>query len=115
MGDSKYSMSNWHKGLQNLRKYLRGWNLREIGGQRELKDKLGMRLGELDCFAEQRLLTNQEWEERMEIDYKLEEIAIAEDSLWKQRAGTKWILQGDTNSHFYHNFANGRRKTQYLS
>jgi hypothetical protein len=29
---------------------------------------------------------------------------------WKQRARKKWTLLGDSNTHFYHQFANGRRR-----
>lgn len=40
---------------------------------------------------------------------KLEEI------YWKQRTEKKWVLMGDSNTHFYHQFANGRRRNNTIS
>jgi hypothetical protein len=34
---------------------------------------------------------------------------------WKQRNSERWILEGDTNTAFFHRSANGRRKTKICS
>lgn len=86
-----------------------------LGDHREVKVGLTRRIQKLDITAETRLLTIQEWEERIDVEHKLEDITISEDIFWKQRAGTKWVLQGDTNSHFYHQFASGRRRKNTIS
>lgn len=113
-GDS-YSMNRWHGCLQGLRQYLRGWSLRLIGQQREAKNKIAERIQTIDNSAEHRLLTMLEWEERIQLEKEWETILSTEDTYWRQRAGTKWVLQGDTNSHFYHQFANGRRRKNTIS
>lgn len=68
------------------------------------------RIQAIDLSGEHRLLSILEWEERISIEENLENIYRAEEIFQKQRARTKWVLQGDTNSHFYHQFAKGRRK-----
>ena len=112
---ASYSLDIWHGCMQNLRKYLRGWNLKSMGDQRNVKTDLTKRIQDLDSIAETRLLSILEWEERIDLEDKLEKIAISENLYWKQRAGTKWVLQGDTNSHFYHQFANGRRRKNTIT
>jgi hypothetical protein len=71
---------------------------------------MSQRIQELDKTAETRLLSIQEWEKRIEIEDKLEYINRAEELHWKQKAGNKWLLEGDSNSLFYHQYANGRRR-----
>lgn len=83
--------------------------------QKKEKDALVKRIQDLDIIAEARLLTNQEWEERIGIENKLESIDRAEELFWKQRVGNKWLLAGDANTHFYHQFANGRRRKNMIS
>lgn len=54
----------------------------------------------------------EEWEERLELEDKLESFDRVEELSWKQKAGNKWLLEGDSNTHFFHQFANGRRKNR---
>lgn len=74
-------------------------------GRKGNEEKLEQRIKDIDLSAEHGLLSIMEWEERISTEEELENIDIAEETFWKQRAGTKWVLQGDTNSHFYHQFA----------
>jgi hypothetical protein len=34
---------------------------------------------------------------------------------WKQKAGKNWILQGDANSNFFHQFVSGRRRKNTIA
>lgn len=81
--EEAYSVNVWHTCLQGLRKYLRGWNLKMIGKQKEEKRVLSERIKEIDCMAEQRLLSIQEWEERILLEKNLEDILAVEDTFWK--------------------------------
>jgi hypothetical protein len=46
---------------------------------------------------------------------QIEEINRAEDLQRKQKAGKNWVLQGDANTHFYHQYVNGRRRKQTIA
>lgn len=85
--DSCYSLDIWHRCLQSLRKFLRGWNLKEIGKQKVVKLEMSRRVEAIDSIAEQRLLSMDEWEERIDLENKLEEMGRLEDLQWKQKAG----------------------------
>jgi len=38
-----------------------------------------------------------------------------EELRWKQRVGKNWILQGDANTQFFHQFVNGRRRKNTIT
>jgi hypothetical protein len=52
-----------------------------------------------------------QWQQRYELEQKLEEIYRFEEIQWQRRGGeVNWILKGDSNSSYFHNKANGRKK-----
>lgn len=112
---NSYSLNRWHGCLQSMRQYLRGWNLKLIGQQKETKCNLTKRIEEIDLIAESRLLTFEEWEERIQAEKDLESFVLMEELQWKQRAGKNWVLHGDTNTHFFHQYSNGRRRTNTIA
>jgi hypothetical protein len=101
--------------LQSIRKILRGWNLKNLGEQRKEKLELTKGVEEIDLIAETRLLSMEEWEERIALENKLEDLCRAEDLQWKQKAGKNWVLQGDANTHFSHQYVNGRRRKKTIA
>jgi hypothetical protein len=81
-----YSLDIWHGCLQSLRQHLRGWNLKCIGEQKEIKLGLTKRIEEIDMIAEGRLLSMEEWEERIALEGKLEDAIRWDELQWKQKA-----------------------------
>jgi hypothetical protein len=57
---NSYSLDVWRGCLQSLRKFLRGWNLKNLGEQKERNLGLAKRVEEIDLIAEHRLLTMEE-------------------------------------------------------
>jgi hypothetical protein len=86
-----------------------------IGDQKRIMDDLVKRIQNLDLVAEQRLLSMEEWNERLEVEKNLENLYFLEDLQWKQKARKNWILQGDANSKFFHQFACGRRRKNTIT
>jgi len=57
----------------------------------------------------------EEWNERIGVEVELESFIRIEEIYWKQRSVQKWILEGDANTHFFHQFANGRRRKSSIT
>lgn len=106
----QYSLDKWHYCLQSLRQFLRGWSLRKKGEVKEERRSISHRIEEIDLISEKKLLSLEEWEERLALEGKMEELEKWDLIKWKQRAGKNWLLHGDANSHFFHQFVNGRRR-----
>lgn len=47
---------------------------------------------------------------RYELENTLEQIYQQEEIHWKQRGDLIWLLEGDSNTNFFNQFANGRRR-----
>lgn len=56
-----------------------------------------------------------EWEERINLEENLDRINAIEELQWKQKVGKNWILQGDANTQFFHQFVNGRRRKKTIT
>jgi hypothetical protein len=57
----------------------------------------------------------EEWNERIGLEDELESFIRLEEIYWKQRSGQKWVLEGDANTNFFHQFANGRRRKNTIT
>jgi len=112
---SDYSLDIWHGCLLKLRQFLRGWNLKWKGAQRANKDCITKRIQELDIVAEDRLLSMEEWNESISLEDELDSFIRLEEIYWKQSSGQKWVLEGDANTNFFHQFANGRRRKNTIA
>ncbi|XP_020702065.1 uncharacterized protein LOC110113730, partial [Dendrobium catenatum] len=56
-------------------------------------------------------------EEQWRLKACMEELSILLNqinTIWKQRAKIKWLSDGDSNTRFYHAFANARRNSNYI-
>jgi hypothetical protein len=49
------------------------------------------------------------------LEKSLDKINLVEELQWKQKVGNNWILQGDANTQFFHQFVNGRRRKKMIS
>lgn len=52
-----YSLDKWQDCLQQASKFLRGWNLSQIGKQREIRNNIIRRIQQIDLIAKNRLLS----------------------------------------------------------
>ena len=63
--------------------------MQRIGQQKKIMGDLSKKVLDLDMVAEQRLLTMEEWDERIETEHKMEKLIHIENLTWKQRVGKK--------------------------
>lgn len=109
-----YSMDAWHGSLGLTRQYLKGWNIQKMGQQKKKKQELTQSLDQIDKEAENRNLSAEEWRHRYDIEAELEEIYRLEEIHWQQRVGDRWIVKGDSNTDFFHQYAKGRRRKSMI-
>ena len=68
----------------------------------------------MDRDTELRDLSSVEWRHRFALEEKLVKLYEVEEIYWQKRGGEKWILQGDSNSSFFHKCANGRKRKKAI-
>jgi hypothetical protein len=103
----------WILGMDALslsRQYLKGWSANKSSEAMKVKDGEIRRMAELDSVSDSQVVGVDHWNERYKLEAKLEQILHKEELYWQQRSGTRWLLQGDANTAFFHSSANGRRK-----
>jgi hypothetical protein len=67
-------------------------------------------LQEMGKMADERGMDASQWQERYDVENKLEKIYQFEEIQWQRRGSVKWVLKGDSNNGYFHNIANGRKK-----
>lgn len=80
-----YSLNNWHRRLQTLRQYLRGWSTKMKGEIKATKLSISNRIEDIDLIAEKILLSLEEWEERISLEGRLEDMIKWDELQWKQK------------------------------
>lgn len=73
---------------------------------RKEKQELLRRTDELDRKAEVCLLSQQEWDLKQCLKDRLAQLLREEEIKWFQRAKTKKLLQGDSNTKYFQMVAN---------
>jgi hypothetical protein len=108
--NSGYSLDCWHGCTVFLRTKLKGWNIKRMGEQKREKWDLLLELSNIDNQAENRELLPEEWAHKYQVERKLENLYLEEEIYWRQRIGKHWLQAGDSNTRFFHQFTNGRRR-----
>ena len=55
-------------------------------------------------------LSIEDWARRYALESSLMSIYKGEEAFWRQWSRQMWILQGESNSAYFHALANGRRR-----
>jgi hypothetical protein len=105
----------WHYMSSGLRQYLRGWSRNQGAATRREKSALLAQIEHLDARADSLGLEEEEWAEQYTLEDQLLHIVREEEDYWQQRGRTKWALQGDANTAYFHVVANGRRRKCNIS
>ena len=65
-------------------------------------------------MAETRLLTAQEIELKSQSNAQVARMLREEELKWYQRSKAQFILEGDSNTRYFHNVANGRHRKKRI-
>ncbi|KAL4302002.1 hypothetical protein GQ457_10G000840 [Hibiscus cannabinus] len=99
------------KKLENLGKELQSWGSLKRKRRRESKAVLESRLHALEDDDPD----DDNLAELIEVKLGLNIEADKEERFWEQRSRVNWLLKGDKNTSFFHNFASTRRKTNNIA
>ncbi|KAJ9535890.1 LOW QUALITY PROTEIN: hypothetical protein OSB04_un000946 [Centaurea solstitialis] len=100
--------------LRLLKKKIREWRKSEFDQICRNKKIWADKSANLDLKAESGSLSFEERKERMEIDLKLFELEKAEALDLKQKARTRWAVDGDDNSKLFHGFINHNKRKNFV-
>lgn len=104
----------WRMIKKHIRTFSKGWGNNIRGQIRRDKQSLMEDIKKIDVEADNSMLSAAQWRERYAKESALEQIYAFEEIQWQKRGGEKWILQGDANTGYFHNKANGRKKMYYF-
>ncbi len=80
------------------------------------KEKLSLssNIDDLEAIAEVRPLTTHEIEFKSQYNAKLAGLLREEELKWYQRSKAQFLLEGDSNTRYFHSVANGRHRKKLI-
>ncbi|XP_060182379.1 uncharacterized protein LOC132612052 [Lycium barbarum] len=107
-------MWKFHLKLKNTCKKLSEWSRNTLGNIFETTKKMEPRISQLeevclrDNFEENRMAYNN-------ANALLIQHVKKEEAFWRQKAGLKWITDGDANTKFFHSVINTKRRKMHMN
>jgi hypothetical protein len=100
--------------MRALRKYLSGWASQVSGILKKEKIRLSSIIDDLEALAEIRPISSQEIELKSQSNAQIASLLREEELKWYQRSKAQFILEGDSNTHYFHGIANGRHRKKCI-
>lgn len=104
------ALEKWQNKIRKVRQHLRGWAKNISGSNKKEKKEILSKLDILDKKAETVLLSTQEIDTKNFLRNRLAAMLREDEIKWYQRAKTKGLLEGDSNTKYFHLVANGKHK-----
>jgi mannosylglycoprotein endo-beta-mannosidase len=98
----------WNNKIRAMRKHLPGWARHIAGILKKEKLRLSSTIDKIEALAEVRPLSAQEIEPQIASPLREEELK------WYQRSKAHFILEGDSNTRYFHGVANGRHQKKRI-
>ena len=67
----------------------------------------------MELKEEEGLLPSHLMERKTFIQTELLRLVAEEELYWHKRSNSKWLLEGDNNTSFFHRVANGKKRKKY--
>ena len=107
-------IQRWNNKLRALRRHLSGWARNTAGLLKKEKLRLSSIIDDLEAIAEIRPLTTQEIEYKSQSNATLAGTLREEELKWYQRLKAQFLLEGDSNTRYFHSVANGRHRRKLI-
>jgi mannosylglycoprotein endo-beta-mannosidase len=107
-------IQRWNNKIRALRKHLGGWARHVAGILKSEKLRLSTLIDDLEALAETRLLSTQEIELKSQYNAQMASMLREEELKWYQRSKVQFILEGDSNTRYFHSIANGRHRKKLI-
>jgi hypothetical protein len=106
-------MEKWQAKIRRLRQFLRGWAKNVSGANKKEKKDILDALDALDKKAEHSFLSTREIDVKQCLKNRIAQLLREEEIKWYQRAKTKDLLEGGSNTKYFQLIAKGKhRKTR---
>jgi hypothetical protein len=100
----------WQQKVSRLRSFLRGWDRNLKGNLKRHKQSISQELNVLGIKAETDMLQPFEINRRNLLKNRLLSLWREEELRWFQISKSKFLLQGDNNTKFFHLIAKGKHR-----
>jgi hypothetical protein len=107
-------MEIWQNKIRALRRYLRGWVKNINGTCKKEKKEILDKLEQLDKRAENTMLAPQDLEVKQCLNMRLMQLLREEEIKWFQWSKANNLLQGDSNTKYFHLVANSKRRKSQI-
>jgi hypothetical protein len=104
----------WNNKIRVLRKHLSGWTRHVTGILKKEKQRLSSTIDSLEALGEVRPLSAQEIELKSQSNAQIASLLHEEELKWYQRSKAQFILEGDSNTRYFHGVANGRHRKKHI-
>jgi hypothetical protein len=107
-------LEKWQAKIRKVRQYLRGWAQHTSGILKKEKKEIISKLDEIDKRAESVPLSTSELDLCNFLQSRLAQLLREEEIKWYQRAKVKELLEGDSNTKYFHMVANGKHRKNHI-
>ena len=97
-----------------MRSFLRDWAKHLSGVYKVEKERLLFLIQTLDLKAESTILQAAELQDKLDAEMRLKELLREEELKWALWAKVCKVVQGDTNTQFFHLIANGKHRKKRI-
>ena len=107
-------IQRWNNKIRALCTYLARWARHTTGFLRKEKQRLSSIINDLEALAEVRPLSVHEIEIKSQSNAQIARLLREEELKWYQRSKAQFILEGDSDTRYFHGVANGRHRKKRI-
>jgi hypothetical protein len=107
-------IQRWNHKIRLLHSHLCGWAQHVSGALKKEKLRLSSIIDDLEALAEVGPLSTHEIELKNQSNAKIASLLREEELKWYQRSKSRFILEGDSNTRYFHSVANGRHRKKRI-